>query len=183
MTGTEHRPIGVELAASPHSHGSELERVFGCGVRFNADAHRLVFALEDWSRPTAHADPALLTVLEDHARILKQRYPSSASLLQTLDQVLDLAWQGGEPSLDVVARKLGVSARTLQRRLGDEGTAFSERVDDARRRATLRWLLCPGVALTEVAYLVGFKEQASLTRAVRRWTGQTPGQFRRREAR
>lgn len=181
MTGTEHRPLAVDFAAPPQPHTGELERVFGCSVRWNADAHRLRFTLDDWNKPTAHPDPALLMVLEDHARILKERHPSTTSLLQTLDQVLERAWETGEPTLDVTARRLGMSARSLQRRLREEGGAFSERVDDARRRATLRWLRCPEVSLAEVAYLVGFKEQASLTRAVHRWTGQTPRQLRRNE--
>lgn len=179
MTGTEHRPIAVELAAPPQPHTEEVERVFGCPVRWNADAHRLCFTLDDWNEPTAHPDPTLLTVLEDHARILKEKHPSATSLLQTLDQVLERAWEAGEPTLDATARGLGMSTRSLQRRLREEGSAFSERVDDARRRATLRWLRCPEVSLAEVAYLVGFKEQASLTRAVQRWTGLTPRQLRR----
>ena len=179
MTGTDHRPIAVDFAASRQPHSEEIERVFGCSVRWNADAHRLRFTLDDWNQPTAHPDPDLLMVLEDHARILKERFPSSASLLQALDEILERAWENGPPTLDAAARRLGMSPRSLQRRLREEGGAFSERVDDARRRAALRWLGCPEVSLAEVAYLVGFKEQASLTRAVQRWTGQTPRKLRR----
>jgi AraC-like DNA-binding protein len=179
MTGVEHRPIAIDFAASPQPHTEEIERVFGCAVHWNADAHRLWFKVDDWNKPTTQPDPALLTVLEDHARILRERHPSSTSLLQTLDQVLEGAWQSGEPTLDATARSLGMSSRSLQRRLREEGSAFSERVDDARRRATLRWLRCPEVSLAEVAYLVGFKEQASLTRAVQRWTGHSPRELRR----
>jgi AraC-like DNA-binding protein len=179
MTGTDHRPMAIELTAPALLHAAEVERVFGCPVRWNADADRLRFALDAWNAPTAHADPAMLPLLEDYARILKERHPSATSLLQTLDEVLERAWQSGEPGLDAIARQLGMSSRTLQRRLGEEGSAFSDRVDEARRRATLRWLRCQDVSLAEVAYLVGFKEQASLTRAVRRWTGQTPRELRR----
>jgi AraC-like DNA-binding protein len=178
MTGTAHRPIAIDFAAAPQPHGAEIERVFGCAVRWNTDAHRLWFTRSDWNQPTAHPDPDLLMVLEDHARILKERHPSASSLLSALDQILERAWESGEPALDRTARQLGMSSRSLQRRLREEGCAFSERVDDARRRATLRWLQCPEVSLAEVAYLVGFKEQASLTRAVQRWTGQTPRKLR-----
>jgi AraC-like DNA-binding protein len=183
MTEIEHRPLAIDFAAPPQTHTREIERVFGCSVRWNADAHRLRFAVEDWNKPTAHPDPALLTVLEDHARILKKQHPSSRSVLQALDQVLDSAWEGGEPTLDATARRLGMSSRSLQRSLREHGVAFSERVDDARKHATLRWLRSPEVSLAEVAYLVGFKEQASLTRAVRRWTGLTPRQLRRNDSR
>lgn len=103
MTGTEHRPIAVDFAAFAQPHTEEIERVFGCSVHWNADAHRLRFTLDDWNKPTAHSDPALLMVLEDHARILKERHPRSTSLLQTLDQVLERAWEAGEPTLDATA--------------------------------------------------------------------------------
>lgn len=179
MTGTEHRPIAVDFAAVPQPHSEELERVFGCAVHWNADAHRLRFTLDDWNQPTARPDPTLLAVLEDHARLLREKHPSAPTLLQTLDEILERAWQSGEPTLAATARRLGMSSRSLQRHLREAGGAFSERVDDARRRATLRWLRCPEISLAEVAYLVGFKEQASLTRAVQRWTGQTPRELRR----
>lgn len=181
MTATDHRPVALELALRPQPHGREIERVFGCVVHWNADAYRLRFSLEDWNKPTAHADPTLLTVLEDHARLLQRQHPGTASLLQTLDNALEQAWETGEPTLKATARRLGMSSRTLQRRLRDEGTTFADRVDDTRRRATLRWLQCADVSLAEVAYLVGFQEQASLTRAVQRWTGQTPRELRRRK--
>jgi AraC-like DNA-binding protein len=180
MTGIDHRPIAVDFAAPPQPHTAEIERVFGCQVRWDADAHRLRLSMDDWHRRTTHPDPELLTVLEDHARILKEKYPGVSSLPRLLDRVLEQAWEAGEPTLEATARRLGMSSRSLQRRLREERSTFSELVDDARRRATLRWLRCPEISLAEVAYLVGFKEQASLTRAVQRWTGQTPGALRRK---
>lgn len=178
MTGTPHRPTAVDFTAPRQAHGAELERVFGCPVRWNAAAPRLHFSKADWDNATAHPDPTLLAVLEEHARHLKQQHPRTTSFRQVLDQALDRAWEHGEPRLEAVARQLGLSSRSLQRRLGELETGFSERVDDARKRAALRWLACSDVSLSEVAYLVGFKEQASLTRAVRRWTGRTPRELR-----
>jgi AraC-like DNA-binding protein len=179
MTGTVHAPIEVELASPTQPHASEVARVFRSPVRWNASHNRLWFTREVWSSPTQQADPALMEVLERHAQMLQEKYPRAPSLLEALDQLLDETWGNAEPTLRSLARRLAVSSRTLQRRLTEEGTGFAERVDDSRRRATLKWLRCPDVSLAEVAYLVGFKEQASLTRAVRRWTGKTPGQVRR----
>jgi len=179
MTGVEHHPLRLELAMPPQPHAAEIERAFGCAASWNAPGHRLRFARSDWEMPTLRPDPALLAVLEDHARVLRERLPTSPPLLRTVDRLLEEAWSTGEPSLESTARHLGLSSRTLQRRLGEEGAAFADLLDGARRRVTLRWLEAPEVSLAEVAYLVGFKEQASLTRAVRRWTGQTPLQLRR----
>lgn len=178
MTGVSLSPIAVEFAASPKEHTEEIERVFGCPVLWSTSGHRLRFKRSDWNRPTAEPDPELLSVLEDHARILRERNPSSTSLVQVLDRILEQAWNAEEPGVEDTARKLGMSSRTLQRRLEEEGTTFAARVDEARKRKALHWLQCKDVALSEVAYLVGFQEQASLTRAVRRWTGKTPSQLR-----
>lgn len=72
-----------------------------------------------------------------------------------------------------------MSGRTLQRRLASEGSSFQSLVDDARRRLALRLLRQQDdIALTEVTFMTGFSDQSALTRASRRWTGQTPGAFR-----
>src|SRR5688572_15027397 len=60
MTGVEHHPVVLDLATPPQPHAREVERAFGCPVRWNAPLHRLRFALRDWNEPTSHADPALL---------------------------------------------------------------------------------------------------------------------------
>lgn len=181
MTETAHRPIGLTFASRPQAHQPELERVFGCPVEWNAPSHRIVFSMDDWNKPTAHADPALLMVLEEHAQNLREKHPRSVSLSSLLDRVLQQVLEQpaeASPSLELAARRLGVSSRTLQRRLQEEGTSFAHRMDEARKRTTLQWLQCRDLSLAEVAYLAGFKEQASLTRAVLRWTGSTPRQLR-----
>jgi AraC-like DNA-binding protein len=178
MTEVAHAPLRVEFTSPRQAHAPEVERIFGCPASWNAGFDRLHFARSDWIKPTKQADSELFLVLEDHARVLRERHPSSVSLLDALDAALDGALAEGEVSLEHVARKLGMSSRTLQRRLEEQGAAFSDRVDEARKRAALHWLIKTDVSLSEVAYLVGFKEQASLTRAVRRWTGRSPREIR-----
>ena len=73
---------------------------------------------------------------------------------------------------------LGVSERTLQRRLTELGRSFSDVVEDFRREEAARLLATPGLHLVEVAGRLGYAEQTSFTRAFRRWTGTTPGAWR-----
>ena len=86
---------------------------------------------------------------------------------------------GREPGVDAVARRLGTSARTLQRRLEVEGTSFARLVDEVRRERAEAFLRANDVSVAEVSWLVGFSEQSAFTRAFRRWTGSSPTEFRR----
>jgi AraC-like DNA-binding protein len=73
---------------------------------------------------------------------------------------------------------MGVSERTLQRRLGEEETNYATVLSEVRQSTAEKYLRKPDVSLSEVAWLLGFAEQSSFTRAFKRWTGQSPGAFR-----
>ena len=89
----------------------------------------------------------------------------------------------GRPPIGIVSREVAMSVRTLQRRLGERGWSYSELVDDVRRVVARRRVSHRQILLKAVATDLGFSEQASFTRAFRRWTGLTPREYRRREAR
>ena len=88
----------------------------------------------------------------------------------------------GSPRLESIARTLAMSPRTLQRRLADDGVVFNDVLDEMRLRAAKRYLAKRDVAGAEVAYLLGFAEQSSFNHAFKRWTGQTPTEYRRAAA-
>ena len=83
------------------------------------------------------------------------------------------------PSLRRIARALGVSARTLTRRLAEEGTKFSAVVDAIRAEMASSLLHQRNLGVSEVSYLLGFSEPSAFTRAFQRWTGTSPTEFRR----
>jgi len=91
------------------------------------------------------------------------------------------AGEGGYPSLEQIAKLLAMAPRTLRRHLKQEGTSYSSLLETARRRDALRLLDNPQLAAHEVAQMLGYVDAANFTRAFRRWTGQTPTQYRNRE--
>ena len=84
----------------------------------------------------------------------------------------------GPPGQDLVAGDMCMSQRTLQRKLKDEGTSFSDLLQDSRMQLSKRYLRQPGRSVVETSYLLGFAEPSAFSRAFKRWTGQTPAQYR-----
>ncbi len=84
----------------------------------------------------------------------------------------------GSPTIGRLARAAGLSTRTLQRRLAQEGMTFSDLLEDVRQREALRLLKSPDVSIGEIAAAVGYQRQSNISRAVRRWTGMTPRSVR-----
>ncbi|HEU4613574.1 MAG TPA: AraC family transcriptional regulator [Kofleriaceae bacterium] len=131
-------------------------------------------------KPLAQADPGLRLRMEERAaRLAAER--SAPDLLVT--RVRDLVARGSRdalPDLETVAAGLAMSSRALKRRLADRGTSFTRIVDDTRRELALGYIADSSLTLVDVAYLCGFSEQSAFHRAFKRWTGLTPGEYRRR---
>nr|MDQ3744920.1 AraC family transcriptional regulator [Acidobacteriota bacterium] len=84
----------------------------------------------------------------------------------------------GEASMDMIARKLGISRQTLFRKLKAEGVTFEQVLDGLRHQMALHYLNGKKVSVNETAYLVGFSDPASFSRAFKRWTGASPRTMR-----
>ena len=104
------------------------------------------------------------------------RCPDSfaAALAECLKSYLSV----GYPHINLAAQLLSCSVRTLQRRLHEEGTNYSEVVEEARRSSAMHALLKTDTSLPDLAAQLGYSEQSAFTRAFRRWTGTTPNRYR-----
>lgn len=156
----------------------DLAAALGRQVRFGQSQDEVVFPLEVLSRALRGHDPGLSRFL---ARYLDERLArlapeSAARLVQSgIDRALGSAVL---PTLGSVAKSLGLSGRTLQRRLAAERHSFDELLDEARRSRALS-LLSTRASLAEVAFGLGYADQSSFQRAFRRWTRTTPRTWRR----
>lgn len=170
----------VELRQPEPEFAAAYREAFRAPVRFGASADRLVFSAEEWRAPTESGDAALVALLEDHARILAQRARrATAGFLGDAQQAVVATLPDGA-SVVQVSRTLNCSVRTLQRKLVASGTTFRELTDSVRSQLAESYLADPAVSISEVAALLGFSEQSAFNRAFRRWTGESPGRWRRR---
>jgi AraC-like DNA-binding protein len=176
--GRSFAPEGVDFTFSPPADPSEHARVLRCAPTFASVIPRLRFSPATWRMPIQRADPALATVLEDHAERLVAELPAGDDVVSRARSAIASALSQGAPSAAEVARALAMSERTLHRRLKEASQPFGRLLDEARFAAAKAHLADPGLSLAEVAWLVGFSDQSTFTRAFRRWTGQPPGAWR-----
>jgi AraC-like DNA-binding protein len=159
--------------------GGDHERLLGARVRFDAAADEVRFPAAALSTPLPLADSRLLAVLERHgaSRLASVGDRTFAGRVRRTTHE-SLLRSGACPPLAEAARALACRPRTVQARLAAEGTCYREVVDEVRRTLAEQHLLDRDLTLAEVAFVVGFADQAAFTNAFRRWTGATPGAFR-----
>ena len=175
------RLIAVQLPRGTPRHPLHYERFFGVPVEFGAAAGALTYEHPSTSAARADRDPALGEILRRQADRALLALPSDASLRERAREQLGQQLERGEPSLGGIAEGLGVSERTLRRRLREAGSGYRELLDEVRRERALM-LAHEGVhSVTHMAMLVGFADVTTFTRAFRRWTGSLPSEYLGRE--
>ena len=154
------------------------ERLRNAPLIYNCPTAEIFIDANTWNRETASADPYLHATLKRMADQLQLTQPGDTTLERALRVRLRAALAQGQADSMRMASLLGVSERTLQRRLADAGRSITEIVEDFRREESARLLCDEHVPLIEVASRLGYSEQTSFTRAFRRWTGTTPSAWR-----
>ncbi|AUM67663.1 AraC family transcriptional regulator [Pseudomonas fluorescens] len=175
--GRDYAPLAVYLRRPEPADPSPWHKVFRSPVYFGAEQDRLEFELSDFD---SHLDDANPELAEHNETVLER----------TLAQLKPLTWERkvraaieaqlpeGEPSAERIAQAMHLSLRSLQRHLADEGCRFDALLNECRENLALLHLRDPQCSLSEVSYLLGFADASSFSRAFKRWTGMTPGQFR-----
>ena len=179
LTGVDWAPREVHFEHEEPTDTSEHARIFRAPVRFGRPLSKLVFDASVLELPSVGADPTLGSLLERQAEEMLAGSHRHGDFAGRVQEVIKEGLPGGEARVDVVCRRLGVSPRTLQRRLREEGTTFLGLLEETQRTLAEFYLRKPDVAVCEVSYLTGFSQPSAFHRAFRRWTGRTPREFRR----
>lgn len=148
---------------------TEHQRVFGCAIEFGSPINAIVFPTEVWSLPLTTADGLLAHYLESAASEQVKHIARDPFIARLEDVLVDML-PSGEVGVPRVARALGLSSRTLHRRLSEHGMTYRDLLDELRRRTALTLLERRQHSVSEVAFMVGFSDPSGLRRAVRRWS-------------
>ncbi|MDB5984209.1 MAG: putative AraC-family regulatory protein [Pseudomonas sp.] len=175
--GRDYAPLAVYLQRPEPLDPQPWHDVFRAPIFFGAEENLLEFACGDFDAPLDDGNPELA---EHNETVLKR----------TLEQLKPLTWErrvraaieaqlpDGEPSAESVAQSLHLSLRSLQRHLADEGFRYDLLLNQCRQNLAMQHMRDPRSSLSEIAYLLGFADTSSFSRAFKRWTGQTPSQYR-----
>lgn len=175
IVGWKIHPTHISFVHGRNSDLRSFERFFGCSVEFGASCDRFAFSHETLNLPLVTGDRYLLETLQpicDEAA--KERGTLIGTLRAMVENEVQTLLPNGEMSKISVAQTLGLSARTLTRRLADEGTTYEQVVDELRRSLALQYIKEQGVSLSQIAWLLGYEGSTSFNHAFRRWTGRSP---------
>lgn len=174
-----NRPFrALEVTHEAPAHASAYDALFGVPVAFSASRNALL-AHKSWlTLSTGPKNRYAFGVLASHADALMDRLEAAETLRGQIEHILLPILHKGDVSMEKVAEKLGLSRPTLYRKLKADGDAFDEIVDDLRQTMAIQYLEGGKASVNEVAYLVGFSETSSFSRAFKRWTGKAPSEWR-----
>jgi AraC-like DNA-binding protein len=177
-TARDWAPIEVSFTHPRPKSVAEHRRLLRCPLRFSAEVNAVIIAREVFELPQVAADAGLCAVLERHARELFRELPSAGTLADQVRHFIRDGLDRGKVSMETIAGRLHMSVRTLGRRLSEEGTTYQALLGQIRSELATRYLREQRLSIDEVAVLLGFSDPAAFRRAFKRWTGQTPGEFR-----
>lgn len=162
---------------APAQPAAVAERL-GTTPEFGAEFDGFEVPREWLDRPLALSNAALLAYFEKQCKEAAQRFEADAAVTGKVRREIIQGMNGQLPSMQDVARALGLSVRSLHRALEAEDTKFNDVVDDVRREFSERYLARPNLNIGEVSYLVGFSDTSAFFKAFKRWTGKKPGEYR-----
>ncbi len=179
ITGVDFVPLKVGFQHSLPEDISTYHRLFRAPVEFDQPVNEIAFDSTFLSSPLLKSYPGLGRVLDRYIEELLAKLPHSESFIDSVRREISIELRGGNLGVEAIAKRLGFVPRTLQRKLKETGTSYQELLDEMRQSLSIHYLQEQHITVSEVAFLLGFSEASAFSRAFKRWTGTTPGEFRR----
>ncbi len=178
LTAMEHMPVEIRLCRDGSAEmRAEFEAFFGCPVEFRAEENSLLIPHSWMNTPLPMANPELARQ-NDKVVMEYLRGFDGARISEKVRAELISRLPAGEPARGDVSSVLNMSEKTLQRRLRDEDTSYQQILDETRNELAKQYLSERQLSVCDVTFRLGFSDQSSFTRAFKRWTGVSPGEFR-----
>lgn len=170
-------PVLILLDRPTPGEAERWEYMLASRVVFDSDSTRITWSRADIMEPLVTGDPRLARINDEHTLAYLDSFLARSTTREVVDKIVEKL-PDGPPGQQQIAAALNVSNRTLQRKLRDEDTSFKELLKDTRMQLARKYLRSPGRSVVETAYLLGFSEPSTFSRAFKRWTGVAPAQYR-----
>jgi AraC-like DNA-binding protein len=179
LTRRSLKPMAVCFVHRDSGEASELEKFLGCQIEFGADTDSIVFDRDAAQLHVVTADPYLNEMLLYYCKqALAHRRSNFSSVRTRIENAITTLLPHGKPKRNVVAQRLGMSSRTLARRLTAEGLSFGEILNQLRSDLAKRYLSEGKFSISEVAWFVGYSGVSAFSHSCKRWTGLNPRKMR-----
>lgn len=184
LTKRDLNPIRVRLMHRRIGETDEMAGAIDGRVEAGANVDEVDLPVASWDYPVVTADPYLHRLsVRCCEQILARRATRASPLKVTVENAVAGLLPHGQVRIDIVARRLGMSPRTLARRLSSEGWSFAAIVSDLRSALADRYLADKTMSISQISWLLGYAETSTFTRAFQRWTGISPSTARAQQRR
>lgn len=175
-------PIWCEHVSFIHPRNAqtdEHERYFGCGVSFGQQSNTITFKVSDLNKTIVNADSKLLGLLKGIAsETLNRSQANRPGIQEQVERAIMSKLASGDVSIATVASELGISARSLSRRLAETELTFTGLVSNLREALATRYLRDSDLSVIQIAFLLGYSGASTFSTAYKQWTGQSPRDFK-----
>ncbi|WP_417676300.1 helix-turn-helix domain-containing protein [Roseibium sp.] len=172
--------VKIRISSPRPSSPSRVLQKYDRRVKFSQPDHGVIVPARLLDHRPSTADPVLLQIIEQHVYSIIKERSSETSPLNRIVEAMCTMLQDGDCSAEAVARELGMSRRSLQRTLSDHGTTYRNLLAEVRRSIAEKYLVNTELPMKEIAYLLGFSEISTFSRAVKSWYGVSPKSVRQR---
>ncbi len=170
--------LELHLTYPEPEKGDWYRDIFGCPIHYNQPKILIKFDIERLNDPISMADDDVFAICDQQCRELIREQERNDHLPDKIQRIL-LNMPGKFPSMEEMAERLCISARTLRRQLGSEGVTYQQLLDSTREGLALQYLAHTSLTPKEIGFLLGYTNVSNFRRAFKTWTGKKVSDFRR----
>lgn len=178
-TGFNSIPTKLYLKHAKPGYFNEYRRIFNCDIVFDAAFNKMYFEAELMNLKQIYTqDSKLHELISSIAESALKNIPTSTEIEDKVLQILKEEIKNGKPSINLVADKLFISRQTLHRKLVNNGTSYSDLIDNFRKNMAQTYLRDSSMTIDEISFLLGYSNTSSFHRSFKRLTGASPSSYR-----
>ncbi len=177
LTGKNIEPVSISLSYPKPTITTLFLQTFGKRVLFDQTYNSISFRKQDMDLPIRHADPKIYQLLCAQADEDIVQLEAASSHSEKVEYQIKRQLAQGGATIEVIASRLNIAPRTLQRYLTAEGTSFKELLNNVRHELALHYLQDPARSTLDVALKLGYNQDSSFCTAFIGWTGVTPSKY------
>jgi AraC-like DNA-binding protein len=179
ILGPGFKRVRTEIETERPKNPNVYKELIGPNISFGAPANAVTIPNDELGRVNPDADPKLFAILRSQLDSLPELDGHGRETVQGIRNIVEHALGGPLPSLSQLSERMGMSERTLQRRLAEAGSSLHEIIDDSRRDLARQLLTETDLTLSQISDRLGFSAPSAFTRSASRWFGTSPSKFRR----